>query len=164
MFRIAKAKRSNPHYYRNLCYYPPYKECIYNTYTRDTTMSISINPTGYDSFITNLTTENAKSKADAGAALQSKLSSSRLQDASDEELMDVCKSFESYLLEKVLEKTKKTLTDSEEEDSPYMNMFGDRLYQEYANQITEHSELGLAQQLFNAMKRDFGATRNDNTD
>ena len=131
---------------------------------RDTTMSISINPTGYDSFITNLTTENAKSKADAGAALQSKLSSSRLQDASDEELMDVCKSFESYLLEKVLEKTKKTLTDSEEEDSPYMNMFGDRLYQEYANQITEHSELGLAQQLFNAMKRDFGATRNDNTD
>ena len=45
-----------------------------------------------------------------------------------------------------------------------MNMFGDRLYQEYANQITEHSELGLAQQLFNAMKRDFGATRNDNTD
>ena len=128
-------------------------------------MSISIgSSTGYDSFITGMINDNAKNEVDAGAALQSKLSSSRLQDASDEELMDVCKSFESYLLEKVLEKTKKTLTDSEEEDSPYMNMFGDRLYQEYANQITEHSELGLAQQLFNAMKRDFGATRNDNTD
>ena len=106
-------------------------------------MSISINPTGYDSFISNLTTENAKSKAGSAAALESKLSSSKLQDASDEELMDVCKSFESYLLEKVLEKTKKTLTDSEEDNSPYMNMFGDRLYHEYANQITEHSELGL---------------------
>ena len=127
-------------------------------------MSISINSTGYDSFITGMINDNAKNKVDNGAVLQSKLSSSMLQDASDEELMDVCKSFESYLLEKVLEKTKKTLTDSEEDDSPYMNMFGDRLYHEYANQITEHNELGLAQQLFNAMKRDFGATRNDNTD
>ena len=128
-------------------------------------MSISIgSSTGYDSFITGMINDNTKNKVDNGAVLQSKLSSAKLQDASDEELMDVCKSFESYLLEKVLEKTKKTLTDSEEEDSPYMNMFGDKLYQEYANQITEHSELGLAQQLFNAMKRDFGATRNDNTD
>ena len=128
-------------------------------------MSISIgSSTGYDSFITGMINDNAKNKVDNGAVLQSKLSSSKLQDASDEELMDVCKSFESYLLEKVLEKTKKTLTDSEEDDSPYMNMFGDRLYHEYANQITEHSELGLAQQLFNAMKRDFVATRNDNTD
>ncbi|MBQ5933005.1 MAG: hypothetical protein IJL55_04815 [Lachnospiraceae bacterium] len=128
-------------------------------------MSISIgSSTGYDSFITGMINDNAKNKVDNGAVLQSKLSSSKLQDASDEELMDVCKSFESYLLEKVLEKTKKTLTDSEKDDSPYMNMFGDRLYHEYANQITEHSELGLAQQLFNAMKRDFGATRNDNTD
>ena len=128
-------------------------------------MSISIgSSTGYDSFITGMINDNAKNKVDNGAVLQSKLSSSKLQDASDEELMDVCKSFESYLLEKVLEKTKKTLTDSEEDDSPYMNMFGDRLYHEYANQITENSELGLAQQLFNAMKRDFGATRNDNTD
>ena len=128
-------------------------------------MSISIgSSTGYDSFITGMINDNAKNKVDNGAVLQSKLSSSKLQDASDEELMDVCKSFESYLLEKVLEKTKKTLTDSEKDDSPYMNMFGDRLYHEYANQITEHSELGLAQQLFNALKRDFGATRNDNTD
>ena len=128
-------------------------------------MSISIgSSTGYVSFITGMINDNTKNKVDNGAVLQSKLSSAKLQDASDEELMDVCKSFESYLLEKVLEKTKKTLTDSEEEDSPYMNMFGDKLYQEYANQITEHSELGLAQQLFNAMKRDFGATRNDNTD
>ena len=128
-------------------------------------MSISIgSSTGYDSFITGMINDNAKNKVDNGAVLQSKLSSSKLQDASDEELMDVCKSFESYLLEKVLEKTKKTLTDSEEDNSPYMNMFGDRLYHEYANQITEHSELGLAQQLFIAMKRDFGATRNDNTD
>ena len=87
----------------------------------------------------------------------SRLSEDSLKNASDEELMEVCKSFESYLLEKVLEKTKKTLTDSEEEDSPYMNMFGDKLYQEYANQITEHGDLGLAQQLFEAMKRDFGS-------
>ena len=120
-------------------------------------MSISIGNTGYDSFISTLNIDNAKSKASEAASLESKLSKGNLKDASDEELMEVCKSFESYLLEKVLEKTKKSLANSEEDDSPYMNMFGDRLYQEYANQITEHGELGLAQQLFEAMKRDFGA-------
>lgn len=120
-------------------------------------MSISIGNSGYDSFISTLNIDNAKSKASEAASLESKLSKGNLKDASDEELMEVCKSFESYLLEKVLEKTKKSLANSEEDDSPYMNMFGDRLYQEYANQITEHGELGLAQQLFEAMKRDFGA-------
>ena len=125
-------------------------------------MSISIGSnSGYDQFISRLNTDNAKDKTGSASRLEAQLSNSRLEDASDEELMEVCKSFESYLLEKVLEKTKKTLTDSEEEDTPYMNMFGDRLYQEYANQITEHSELGLAQQLYNAMKRDFGAKTND---
>jgi flagellar protein FlgJ len=124
-------------------------------------MSISIN-SGYDSFISALNTDNAKNSAGKAASLQSKLSNSKLEDASDEELMEVCKTFESYLIEKVLEKTKKTLTDSEEEDSPYMNVFGDRLYREYADQITEHGELGLAQQLYEAMKRDFGAKKNDN--
>ena len=124
-------------------------------------MSISIN-SGYDSFISNLTTENAKNSASSAASLQSKLSNSKLENASDEELMEVCKSFESYLIEKVLERTKKSLTESEEEDSPYMNVFGDKLYQAYSDQITEHGELGLAQQLFQAMKRDFGATKNDN--
>ncbi|MBR5178711.1 MAG: rod-binding protein [Lachnospiraceae bacterium] len=120
-------------------------------------MSISIGNSGYDSFISTLNIDNAKSKASEAASLESKLSKGNLKDASDEELMEVCKTFESYLLEKILEKTKKTLTDSEEEEnSPYMNMFGDRLYQEYADQITEHGELGLAQQLFEAMKRDFG--------
>ena len=120
-------------------------------------MSISIGNSGYDSFISTLNIDNAKSKASEAASLESKLSKGNLKDASDEELMEVCKSFESYLVEKVLEKTKKSLANSEEDDSPYMNMFGDRLYQEYANQITEHGELGLAQQLFEAMKRDFGA-------
>ena len=62
---------------------------------------------------------------------------------------------------KSLKKQKKTLTDSEEDDSPYMNMFGDKLYKEYADQITEHGELGLAQKLYEAMKRDFGAKVND---
>ena len=37
----------------------------------------------------------------------------------------------------------------------------DKLYKEYADQITEHGELGLAQKLYEAMKRDFGAKVND---
>ena len=160
MFRTARAKRSSPCYYRRMDKTHREEAVCEAKRGKAPLMSISIGTnTGYDSFISRLNTDNAKSSAGEAAKLQSKLSSSKLEDASDEELMEVCKSFESYLLEKVLEKTKKTLTDSEEEDSPYMNMFGDKLYQEYAGQITEHGELGLAQQLFEAMKRDFGANR-----
>ena len=48
---------------------------------------------------------------------------------------------------------KDALTDSEEEESDYLTYFGDMMYQEYAKQITENGELGLAQQLYESMKR-----------
>jgi flagellar protein FlgJ len=74
--------------------------------------------------------------------------------ATDEELMEACKSFEAYLLEQVFKGMEKTVlkSDDEEEDD-YMAQFGDMLYEEYAKAATESQSLGIAQMLYDSMKR-----------
>lgn len=117
-------------------------------------MSISIG-NDYSSMISNIQTDAAKNSSRT-SGLEGKLKSANLENASDEELMDVCKSFEAYLLEQVMSKTKKSLVNSDEEENDYLAMFGDRLYQEYAQQIADKGEIGIAQKLYEAMKRDYG--------
>ena len=85
--------------------------------------------------------------------LQNKLSGINSESATDEELMEVCKEFEAYLVEQVFDRMKDAMTDSEEEESDYLNYFGDMMYQEYANTVAQNGELGLAQQLYESMKR-----------
>ncbi len=95
-----------------------------------------------------------KSKNDTQAiGLQNKLSGINGETATDEEIMEVCKEFEAYFVEKVFDQMKDALTDSEEEEGDYLTYFGDMLYQEYAKQIAENGELGMAQQLYESMKR-----------
>jgi len=95
-----------------------------------------------------------KSNNDTKAtSLQNKLSGINGDTATDEEMMEVCKEFEAYLVEKVFDRMKDALTDSEDEESDYLSYFGDMMYQEYAKAITENGELGLAQQLYESMKR-----------
>ena len=95
-----------------------------------------------------------KSKNDSKAiGLQNKLTGLDAGNSSDEEIMEVCKEFEAYLVEKVFERMKDAMTDSEEEESDYLSYFGDMMYQEYAKQIAENGELGLAQQLYESMKQ-----------
>ncbi len=100
---------------------------------------------------------NARNDKDAKAtALQSKLSN--LDSASDEELMEACKSFESYLVEQVMNKVKDAMVpEREDEDGhEYLDMFEENLYRSYADTITQSGELGIAQHLYEAMKRDYG--------
>jgi flagellar protein FlgJ len=73
--------------------------------------------------------------------------------ANDEELMAACKNFESYLLEQVFKGMEKTVPKSEEDENPYLSQFGDMLYEEYAEKASENEGLGLAQMLFESMKR-----------
>lgn len=114
----------------------------------------------------HLDTQNAN--AAKASDLQGRLSalSKNPKGASDEELMEVCKSFESYLVEQVMKKTKEAIAPSEEDENTYMQMFGDNLYQAYSDQIAESGTLGLSQQLFEAMKRDYGvnSVKNSITD
>lgn len=101
-----------------------------------------------------LYTQMQKSTTDNKAvSLQGKLSKITEETSTDEEMLEVCKEFEAYLVEKVFDQMKDALTDSEEEEGDYLSYFGDMMYQEYAKQIAENGELGLAQQLYESMKR-----------
>lgn len=72
--------------------------------------------------------------------------------AIDDELMEVCKSFEAYFLEQVMKGMEKTIPYEEKKNS-YREFFGDMLYQEYAKSATENQGLGLAQMLYESIKR-----------
>jgi len=81
--------------------------------------------------------------------LQDKL---KKENASDEELMDVCKSFEAYLLTQVMKEMEKTIPGRDDKN-PYLEQFGDILYEEYAKDATAGEGLGIAQMLYESMKR-----------
>lgn len=91
------------------------------------------------------------------ANLEKKLTTDK-KDMSDSELMDVCKEFESYFVEQMFKAMQKMVPESETSKSKEMNMFGDKLTQEYAKSATQGEGLGLAQTLYKQMKRNYGLT------
>lgn len=102
------------------------------------------------------------------SASQSKTSSleskadSDYSDATDEELMDVCKEFESYFLEQVFDammKTAEVFSDDEEDGyaSKMVDYFKDSAVQELTSQATDQGGLGIAQTLYEQMKRQYSA-------
>lgn len=109
-------------------------------------MSISI---GSDSAFTTI--QNTTGSSSKTTALESSLSNA--SSATDEELMDVCKTFESYLLEQAFKGLEKTVPKSEDKENEYITQFGDKLYEEYADDATESQGLGIAQMLYDSMKR-----------
>ncbi|MDR2044767.1 MAG: rod-binding protein [Clostridium sp.] len=77
----------------------------------------------------------------------------------DQELMDVCKQFESYFLEQVLKQMWKTVPESETvtgADATLLDFHKERMIQDLAAQSTERNSLGLAQSLYEQMKRNYG--------
>lgn len=91
--------------------------------------------------------------------IQSSLKNADFSGASDEELMDVCKQFESYFVEQVLKQAMNTFTEGDQYSSGSMSTltsyFKDNLMQEYAGKITEQQNFGLAQTLYEQMKRNY---------
>lgn len=111
-------------------------------------MSISI---GSDSIFMQ---QNAAAAASAKTEkLSSSLNNIENGTATDEELMEACKNFEAYLVEQVIKNTKKAMLSDEDSEGEYMKYFGDNLTQSYAEMITETSNLGIAQMLYESMKR-----------
>ncbi len=109
-------------------------------------MSISIdNSNLYSLYKTNSSDKLSSDK------LQSTLEGD-LSKATDKELMDVCKDFESYFVQMVIKEMEKTVESSEKNE--YTEYFGDTLYEEYAKNITESGSIGLAKTLYESMKRD----------
>ena len=85
--------------------------------------------------------------------LETSLNSVNLEKADDEELMEVCESFEAYFIEQVMKEAKKTVLSDEDEESEYLQYFGDILVQEYSTMISESGDLGIARNLYDSMKR-----------
>lgn len=79
--------------------------------------------------------------------------------ATEEELMNVCKEFEQYFVEQVFKEMRKTIPQSESSSSYTSTMkeyFEDGLYQEYAKAITDQGNgVGLAKTLYEQMKRNY---------
>lgn len=112
--------------------------------------------------IGNLTSAYQDIYASAKNASASKLEGQLKSDytkASDEELMDACKQFEAYFLEQVFKGMEKTIMKSEDSSSSGTNMldyFKDEMIQDIAAESTERNSLGLAQMLYDQMKRNIG--------
>ena len=94
----------------------------------------------------------------ATSALKDKLSNTDFSGASDEELMEACKSFEAYFVEQAFKGMEKMIPKNDEESgsTSYTDMFKDKLHQEYADAATERGNgLGIAQMLYEQMKRNY---------
>lgn len=106
---------------------------------------------GYTDFLT------AQNKS--ASKLNDTLSNRDYSKAEDDELLDACKQFESYLLEQVFKEMQKTVDCFKEEDSdPNSNLvdyFKDNTLQELAATSTETQGLGIAQMLYEQMKRNY---------
>lgn len=88
--------------------------------------------------------------------LQNKLNSSDLSNASDDELLNVCKEFEAYFVEQIFKGMEKMLPEKEESSTNEVEMFSDMLYQDMASKATERTDFGIAQKLYEQMKRNYG--------
>lgn len=93
------------------------------------------------------------------SSLQSKLENSG-ESVDEKELMDACKEFEAYFMEQVfnsmLETTKVFSDDENGYASKMVDYFKDFAVQELCGKVTEGSGLGLANTLYEQMKRNYG--------
>ena len=94
------------------------------------------------------------------------VSSKKMQDtvskdyskASDEELLDVCKQFEAYFMEQVFKQMEKAVIKDENSSSntsTLVDYFKDSALQELTKTSTETQGLGIAQALYEQMKRNY---------
>ncbi|MFI3201703.1 MAG: rod-binding protein [Eubacteriales bacterium] len=76
--------------------------------------------------------------------------------STDEELMEACKGFEAYFLEQVFKEMWNTIPKAEGEDSTMSQLtdyFQENMIQELAKTSTDTNSLGMAQMLYEQMKR-----------
>lgn len=81
-----------------------------------------------------------------------------MTNATDAELMDACKQFEAYFLEQMFKSMMATVPKNEETSSytsSIMDYYTDEMMQKLATDSTETNSLGLAQTLYEQMKRNY---------
>ena len=78
----------------------------------------------------------------------------------DEEMMEAAKQFEAYFVEQVFKELQKSVdlfgTGDKDSDNMMVDYVKDIYNQKIAEQVSEQGNLGIAQQLFENMKRNYG--------
>ena len=131
-------------------------------------------------YMTSVNTSYADTYDKTSSQLSDKINNTDFSKASDDELMSVCKDFESYFVEQMLKSMEKMAKiDSDDDDSSGTSLFnsmasiggssdsamstlgsyfGDEMIKNYADIFTESnngSGLGIAQTLYEQMKRNY---------
>lgn len=102
---------------------------------------------------------NYMSQSATASAKMDQIKNMDYANATDDELMGACKQFEQYFVEMTLKEVFKTvdLFGMNESTSNAMatskDLMKDNMIQTFAEKITDNANLGLAQQLYESMKR-----------
>ena len=93
------------------------------------------------------------------AANQASSLNSISSDSSEDELMQVCKDFESYFVEEVLKEIKESLTSEDDEEdsstSTLKDYYMDNVIELVADQVVDEVGTNFTQQLYEQMKRNY---------
>ena len=111
-------------------------------------MDMDINSIG------NLYTDYIKNNKDV---LSKSIEGKDFSKATDEELMGACKKFEAYFLEQCFKEMWKTTGTAEKSGSmgTLVEYYEENMIQKLSEQSTEIESLGLAQMLYEQMKRNY---------
>ena len=108
----------------------------------------------------SLYTDYLQNQSTAETKLKETISGTDYSQASEDELLSACKQFEAYFLEQVFKEMEKTVDcfKADQGSNPNNNLvdyFGDNAIQEFASTSTELQGLGLAETLYEQMKRNY---------
>ncbi len=102
----------------------------------------------------NQATKTSKSTTDVQRTLGKDMSA-----ASDDELLEACKQFEAYFYEQVFKGMQEAMVPKSEEvdasNQTLRDYYNDSLIAEYSKSAANQSENGLAQMLYEQMKRNY---------
>ena len=107
--------------------------------------------------ISGMYSDIISANSQSASKLENKLNDN-INKASDDELMDACKEFEAYFLEQMFKAMMKTVPKNEEmsgSTSTMVDFYKDEMMRELAADSTENNSLGLAQTLYEQMKRNY---------
>ena len=96
----------------------------------------------------------------SASKLKNQMSGTDYSKATDDELMDACKQFEAYFIEQMYKGMMKIIPENENMSNSTQTMldyYKDQMLQSVAKETTEQSGLGLAQMLYEQMKRNYGS-------
>ena len=110
---------------------------------------------------TSAYTEYLSSQSSSTSKLSDSLNTTDYSTSTDDELLDACKEFEAYFLEQVFKEMEKTVDVFKDEDSTsnysssMVDYFKDEALSQLSSESTETQGLGLAQSLYEQMKRNY---------